>query len=170
MSVGSPVPGNVLQHGVTLKLPNNTKGKGCLLLTDSWVTCPLLQREPGLGPQAHLVPVPLPSPSRAWAAGRWTRVSTGANCHLALAVLDDLVRESSYCLLKETENWGDGSDEREKWRRQGRNSQAGSMGGYKWVVMGKNHGRAAGLRLDSLKGPGIVAKRWAGRVVGPSQW
>lgn len=45
-----------------------------------------------------------------------------------------------------------------------------TMGRYKWVVMGKSHGRAAGLRLDSLEGPGSAARRPAGRVARTSQW
>lgn len=165
------MPGSV-PHSVTLKLPNNTKSKGCLLLTDGWITCPLLQREPGLGPQAHLAPKPLPSLFRALAAGRWTQVSTGANCRLAHAVLGWF---SKWIILLPLEGnwklWGDWSDE-ETWRRHGRNSQAGSstMGRYKWVVMGKSYGRAAGLRLDSLEGPASAAKSPAGRVAGTSQW
>lgn len=53
------VPGSV-PHGVSFKPSNNTSSKACLLLTGNQVSCPLLQRGPRLGLQAHLAPKPMP--------------------------------------------------------------------------------------------------------------
>lgn len=78
------VPGQV-PRGVAMALPTNTKGKGCLLLTEGRATCPLFQREPGLGSQAHLVQ----SQCHLCCvqSSRGTQVRTWANDHLAHAML-----------------------------------------------------------------------------------
>lgn len=121
------VPGDGL-HGVTLKLLNNTKGKGCLLLTDGQVTRPLLQREPGLGPQAQLVLKPASSLSCAFAVDEY-RGALELMAILLMVCWDDLLNLTASC--RNSEN----CEETEGMRK--RRGGAARLAAAFWVVMGR---------------------------------